>query len=194
MKISAIILAAGSSSRLGRAKQLLKYKNKSFIQHLIEKLAETGISNPIIVLGARYEAIKTHIEGLPNKSTLIKNENWEQGMSTTLASGIKALEDDIDAILICLSDQPLIPTNHYSKLLDAFKENQKLVSSFYQDSVGVPALIPRKYFQEILQLKSKSGAKYILKKYKEESVLIPCKEASLDVDTEEDYRQIVDAN
>ena len=194
MKISAIILAAGSSSRLGRAKQLLKYKNKSFIQHLIKKLEKTGISNPIIVLGARYTRIRQHLEELDFKGTIVENINWEQGMSTSLISGIGVLEKDVDAALICLSDQPLIPISHYQSLISHFEKEQSLVSSFYKDAPGVPALIPRKFFSEILQLQGKGGAKFILKKYQSESILITCREAELDVDTEEDYRRIVDAN
>ncbi|MEM8889277.1 MAG: nucleotidyltransferase family protein [Bacteroidota bacterium] len=194
MKISAIILAAGSSSRLGRAKQLLKYKNKSFIQHLIEKLEKTGISNSIIVLGARYGKIKQHLKEIEFQGKIVENKQWEQGMSTSLIKGIKALDKNTDAALLCLTDQPLIPPGHYQELIASFKKEQKLISSLYKDSPGVPALIPRKYFEEILQLEGQSGAKYVLRKYQTESILIPCQEAELDVDTEEDYRRIVDAN
>ena len=194
MKISAIILAAGSSSRLGRAKQLLKYKNKSFIQQLIEKLEKTGISNPIIVLGARFEKISQHIDELSLSTQIVENRNWENGMSGSLIKGLESLEKDVDAALICLSDQPLIPLSHYQQLLATFRRTPKLISSYYQDSVGVPALIPKRYFSEILQLEGKGGAKFILRKYQKESILIPCQEAGWDVDTEEDYRRIVDAN
>lgn len=194
MKISAIILAAGSSSRLGRAKQLLKYKNKSFIQHLIEKLEKIGISNPIIVLGARYANIHQHLNEIAFKGIVVENKQWEEGMSTSLIKGLSSLDTTSDAALLCLTDQPLIPQSHYQKLLASFEKEQKLIVSFYNNSPGVPALIPRKYFDEILQLKGQGGAKYILKKYRAESLMIPCKEAELDVDTEEDYRRIVDAN
>ena len=194
MKISAIILAAGSSSRLGRAKQLLKYKNKSFIQHLIKKLEKTGISNPIIVLGARYASIHQHLKEIEFQGKVVENKEWKKGMSTSLIKGIKALDKDTDAAILCLTDQPLIPLNHYQKLLSNFEKEQKLIASLYRDAAGVPALIPRKYFEEILQLHGQGGAKYVLRKYHADSILIPCKEAALDVDTEEDYRRIVDAN
>ena len=194
MKISAIILAAGSSSRLGRAKQLLKYKNKSFIQHLIKKLEKIGISNPIIVLGARYANIQQHLKEIRFKGLVVENKQWEKGMSTSLIKGISSMDSTSEAALLCLTDQPLIPLSHYQELISSFEKEQKLIVSFYNNSPGVPALIPRKYFDEILQLKGQGGAKYILRKYQTESVLIPCKEAELDVDTEEDYRRIVDAN
>ncbi|MDW3647451.1 MAG: nucleotidyltransferase family protein [Bacteroidia bacterium] len=194
MKISAIILAAGSSSRLGRAKQLLKYKNKSFIQQLIDKLEKAGISKPITVLGARFEKISQHIKDTQINTRIVENPKWKEGMSSSLIAGINSLEKEVDGVLICLSDQPLIPLSHYQQLLDSFKENQKLITSLYQKSVGVPAVIPQIYFQEILQLEGKAGAKYILKKYQKESILIPCEEAGWDVDTDEDYRRIVDAN
>lgn len=194
MKISAIVLAAGSSSRLGRAKQLLIFKGKSLIQNCIENLFEIGIKKPIIVLGARFEKINAHLNQHFPEIHICKNPVWEKGMAGSLQTGLSALAAEYDAVLICLSDQPLIPSSHFTSMMDAFQQSHKMIVSSYNEDVGVPAIIPKKYFEEIMNLSGKKGAKYLLRKYKEEALSITCPEAAYDVDTEEDYRRIVERN
>lgn len=194
MKISAIVLAAGSSSRLGRAKQLLLFKGKSLIQKCIENLFEIGINKPVVVLGARFEEINTHLLRHFPEIQIRKNTAWEKGMAGSLQTGLSGLTAEYDAILICLSDQPLIPSAHYINMMDSFRKSRKMIVSSYNDDLGVPAIIPKKYFKEIMNLSGAKGAKYLLRKYKDEALYIPCPEAAYDVDTEEDYRRIVEMN
>lgn len=192
MEISSIILAAGNSSRLGRAKQLLILQGKSLILRCISTLSEIGISAPIIVLGARFEKIKTHIVDQYPDLPIIENPNWEQGMSTSLQKGISLLAPTCKAVLICLSDQPLIPANHLMEMIETFRSTQKMVVSAYNDDIGVPALIPMSYLEELKTLTGKKGAKYLLRKYRKEAIELSCPQAAYDIDTEADYRRIVE--
>lgn len=194
MEISAILLAAGNSSRLGRAKQLLQFKGKSLIRRILAHVIDAGIPDPIIVLGARFQEINLHILKHYPLLRIIENTSWQQGMASSLQKGLSLVPSSSDAVLICLSDQPLIPASHYAQMIQSFKQNNKMVVSAYKEGIGVPAVIPLKYLEELNALSGEKGAKYVLRKYKDQAIHLPCPEAAYDIDTEEDYRRMVEMN
>ena len=124
------MLAAGASSRMGQPKQLLPWGDETLIEYQINKLLSTG--NPIIVvLGNRAENIIPIIKDFPVKLTI--NENWEKGMGTSVAAGVKFVKQQFPAsngVLITLIDQPLISTDHLTKILTNFEaDNQQIIVS-----------------------------------------------------------------
>lgn len=191
MNIYGILLAAGESKRLGRAKQLLDFKGKSLLQISIERFHKIGIKNIQLVLGARFEQIQSHVLVSYPEISILHNTEWETGMASSLKKGLISLSEDCDGVFVSLSDQPLIPIGHFEKMKETFLNSGKLICSFYNHKAGVPVIIPKKYFSELIDQEGKAGARYLIRKFADESIQIPCPEAAFDIDTEQDYQKLL---
>ncbi len=187
--IEIIILAAGESKRLGKPKQLLEFHGQTLISRTIETALRVNSNNVSVVLGANAEKIKKEIENFPVK--ICVNENWQNGMASSLKSGLENLDAEIDAVIIMLGDQPLIEARHIKSLIDKFEQTRNpIIAAIYKNTNGVPALFTKKFFPELLQLEGDTGAKKLIQKFIDlvESVEMP--EAAIDVDTPEDFQKL----
>lgn len=187
--IGIIILAAGASTRLGRPKQLLDFQGETLIQKVIKTALETPCRPIVVVLGAYYNEIKLEIEKLRNDEIIItKNNDWQQGMSTSIKLGLKILlhfNPDINAALFLLSDQPLLTNGYLQKLIT--HDASSIISSHYNHHAGVPALFNKKWFSELMQLTGDQGARKLLLSQADEVHAIPFPEGAFDIDTSENY-------
>lgn len=185
MRIAGLILAAGESSRLGRPKQLVKYKGNSLLNHAINTLLETGINDVFVVLGANRNRIASSIHS--SEVITIYNDQWRDGMGSSLSAGIRALEfdDQIEAVLVILSDQPKITAAHYNALVSSSKEKEQIVCSAYDGAIGVPAIFPRSCFRDLKALTGDKGARPVIDSY-ENKISIPCADCGIDIDTPDD--------
>lgn len=185
--LAVLILAAGSSSRLGESKQLLKIRNETLIEIALGNALKIS-SNVIVLLGHNSDKIKDKIKDFPIKIEI--NLNYKEGMGSSLSYGISKLEKSIK-VLIMLSDQPLIPLSHYLKLIKKSEENEDIIiCSKYQNKFAVPSIFPNKYYSMLKQLKGDKGARNIL----EENPLdfIPLDDKySIDIDTKKDYLNLL---
>ncbi|WP_303924388.1 nucleotidyltransferase family protein [Draconibacterium sediminis] len=187
--IPIVLLAAGASSRMGQPKPLLSWWEQTLIEHQLNTLLATG--NPIVVvLGNQAENIIPLLNDLPVKFTI--NENWEQGMGTSIASGVKFVEQLFPAcngVLITLIDQPLLTTDHLNTLLADFEpgEQQIIVSQANSGWQGVPVIFDRFYFNELSELSGKQGAKTIFRNYIHQVKAIACGDILEDMDTPAQY-------
>ncbi|MEO6588447.1 MAG: nucleotidyltransferase family protein [Pyrinomonadaceae bacterium] len=192
-KIGIIVLAAGSSSRLGQPKQLLKFKGKTFIRRIVESALNTNCHPVVVVvLGANFELIKDEILDLDCE--IIFNADWQTGMSSSIKNGLSKLLEiapDITAVIISLCDQPLIRSEHFEKLIAKYFEIKKpIVASAYEAVIGVPALFSKKFFPALLNLEDDQGAKEIIYKNPDEVGKIISPELAIDVDTKEDFEKL----
>lgn len=190
-KIGIIILAAGNSSRMkGEPKQLLGFQGKTLLRRAAETALKAGFCPTIVVLGANREIFRKEIEDLPLEIAV--NENWESGVSSSIREGLKAvLEENLDAVVFMLCDQPLITTQILRRLRDIFVETKKpIVASEYENTIGVPALFVREIFDELHNLQNDEGAKKIIKKDLNRTALVAVPDAAFDVDTLKDYEQL----
>jgi molybdenum cofactor cytidylyltransferase len=188
-----VLLAAGASNRLGNfPKQLLEFRGKTLIRRAAENALASKCQNVCVVLGAQAEKIKREIEDLPIE--IVVNENWKQGMSSSLKCGLGKLleiEPKLSAVAVMLADQPLVDSTIINRLIEVFLETQKPVVAEYAETVGVPAIFSRALFDEILNLSADAGAKRIIKKYAASIKKIPVPEAAFDVDTQNDYENLL---
>ncbi|MCC5636883.1 nucleotidyltransferase family protein [Nostoc sp. CHAB 5844] len=194
--VGLIVLAAGASTRMGTPKQLLKYGKQSLINYIVE-VAIASVCHPIIVvLGAYAERIQPEIDLLPVH--IVENPLWHQGMSTSIRLGVEALNvinPDAEAVIIMLCDQPLVSTQLVNQLLKVYQTNHQLiVASEYGSTVGVPALFHRALFAKLTNLSGVAGAKQIIKNYAQEVLAIPFPEGLIDLDTPQDYEQLLAAD
>ena len=160
-KIGVIILAAGSSSRLGYPKQLVEFKGITLLQHSIDIAESLEFDVKILVLGAKEEEINKKINRR-NFEVMI-NENWKEGMSTSIRKGLSEalkLDKELGHILILLSDQPLVTKDKIEELIRVqLNSNEQATISESAGEPGVPAIFSREIFSELEKLKGDQGAK-----------------------------------
>ncbi len=178
-----MILAAGGSSRLGRAKQLLQWEGESLLRRAA-RIALDSVCRPVVVvLGADAEKMRPELAGLDAR--IVENADWARGMGTSLRAGLSEA-DGWDAAVVLLCDQPLLT----SETLDALAAQDDLAACEYGGTVGVPARFPRRLFPELRALDETSGAKSVLKQYSDSLTRLPFPEGVFDVDTLDDYARL----
>ena len=187
-----IILAAGSSSRLGRSKQMLSYQGVSLLKRTALAALETKL--PVfVVLGANATAHQNEINELPLRVTV--NEDWNKGMGHSLKHGLRYVLQQlpaIDSVLVLVCDQPHIHSTHLLNLNNQFQEGAaSIVASGYADGAGVPALFGREWFDDIMQLPDDQGARRLITKNKLKVVTVPFPLGAVDIDTEDDVTKFL---
>lgn len=196
MVISAIILAAGKSERMGKPKLLLPVKGKPMFVHPIERAIEAELA-PVFIIGGQYfDLVK---EAMPRNGHIkaIFNPDYAKGLSTSLQKGINAVKNSSDATMVFLGDQPLIPPNVVQELIQNFKlyrhKRIKIVRPRYGGRHGHPILFSSELFSEFEGLSGDQGGKSIIKRYKEyvREISYSIREWGMDVDTEKDYKKII---
>ncbi|SNS48816.1 molybdenum cofactor cytidylyltransferase [Belliella buryatensis] len=189
LKTGVILLAAGNSERLGRPKQLLKFEGKTLLERSISSILKSKIDELVIVLGGNADEIQSQVD-LSSFSLLI-NHDYELGMASSMKLGLSYLIDNyaIDQVLIILCDQPFVN----EKLINQFfaVKEKGIVACTYGNTIGVPALFDSKYFEELLSLENNEGAKKIILKHLHDCDLIKFDLGSIDIDTEEDYQNLL---
>ena len=182
-----IILAAGSSSRLGRPKQLLVKDGKTLLEHTLQTAFHSSARNIYVVTGALTEMIP-HMELKP--VTYVHNSAWEKGMSSSIACGVKAVmaaENPPLAIIILLCDQPYISASLIDSIIDTHRSTGKhIINCDYGKAYGPPVLFHHSLFEELTKAEGQDGAKDIVKKYKDRVGHVFFPEGIIDIDTEED--------
>lgn len=185
-----IILAAGSSSRLGRPKQNLIYRGQTLLQRAIETAASTVCETILVVLGANAEAIIPTINN--TKVNVIENPDWTGGMATSIKSGIIEIEKinpAINAVILMLCDQPFVDT-HLLNMLILSQTKSGIAACAYNSTIGPPALFNKIYFNELINLMGNEGAKNLLTKYADVLTIIPYEQGGIDIDTIEDFNRL----
>lgn len=182
-------MAAGSSSRLGRPKQLVEHGGKKLLQHTIDCCNKLDFAYKNIILGANSEKILPLVNLKGFTSHL--NEFWNEGLSTSirLAIQIASSNPQIQHLLFLLSDQPFITSTLIEELLEVHEE---ITACEYKRQVGVPAIFSKKYFDELATLTGDKGAKPVLMRHEEVVKKIVFEKGSIDIDTEEDIEQLKD--
>ncbi|RYE20871.1 MAG: nucleotidyltransferase family protein [Sphingobacteriaceae bacterium] len=189
-----IILAAGSSSRLGKPKQLLEYQQETLIKHAV-KTALLISKTVIVVTGFLHEEIIEELKTL--ELQIVHNPDWQEGMGSSIQTGIKYLQQlksvkQINSAMILLSDQPLISAEHLQKLRSQFYlDKRSIAATGYAETEGVPAVFHKKLFPVLQNLPGNRGAQWLFKKYPDQLTIVPFEGAAIDVDTKEDYLRLL---
>lgn len=191
-KYGIIILAAGQSARLGRPKQLIKYRNKTLLKHITDEAFASVGEKLLIVLGAYKELLTAELD--EQNVNLIYNEDWQSGMASSVVSGLSgllAIYPDIDGVIFTVCDQPFVSLQLFNALITKHQQtNSGIVASYYNDTAGVPALFSKKYFNDLLTLSGEEGARKLFKLYKEDLQQVNFPEGAIDIDTEDDVLKL----
>jgi molybdenum cofactor cytidylyltransferase len=192
-KTAILILAAGSSSRLGQPKQLLSYQHKTLLQNTIEAAQKVPAEKVLVILGDNHELISAGIGSTGVQS--VYNEDWEIGMSSSIRLGLARLlveDTTLDAVILTVCDQPFITDKVFRALLaEARTSVRSIIASSYSGTLGTPVLFGRRYFEELALLEGTEGAKTLLIKYQDQVASVPFDKGEIDIDTPEDYNKLI---
>ena len=182
--VSAVVLAAGASTRMGRQKLLLPFGGEPLVRRAVREVCGAGFDEVLVVLGSDHEAVRSALEGLPVRHAV--NLQFATGMGSSFRTAVEHLPDS-DAAMFALADQPFVTTGEYRAVLDTFrKEAPPIVSVRYGEVMAPPHLFQREFFQELAGLQH--GARDVLLRHAARSAILrfPA-ELLVDIDTPEDY-------
>ena len=189
-ELSILLLAAGSSSRLGRSKQLLKVESESLLLRS-SNLSLQVSKNVFVVLGSNFEE---HVQSIKHLSVaIVENKEWERGLGSSLKAGLRQIVEknpETKSVIILVCDQPLLTSSHLSKLAEVGEATNKLiVSSLYNNVLGVPALFKKELFNELLKLDDSEGARKLIQQKKNDVEIVDFPGGEIDLDTPEDVKK-----
>ena len=160
--LAAVILSAGASSRMGRPKALLPYREGTFLEHLIDVTRHPRIAVTRIVLGAGAEDIQSAAK--LDRSLIVVNSDWEKGQLSSICAGIRSLEGiSTDGMVLCPVDHPLVSARLVSDLVERFyAENKAIVVPTYDSRRGHPAIFSSSLYSELLAAPLDKGARAVV--------------------------------
>jgi len=186
--IWAIVLAAGLSTRMGKQKLLLPYEGKTIVEKVVENILNSGISNVLVILGANKVELTDVLKVWPVKT--LWNEDFREGMHSSVAFGVKSLSSNAKAVLIFLGDQPFISGNVAGNVCEAWKNSGKgIIIPLFEGKRGHPTLYDMKYRTELSNLDPEVGLRSVARKFPEDVFEMEtfCPEIVRDIDTPDDY-------
>jgi molybdenum cofactor cytidylyltransferase len=188
-----VLLAAGTSSRLGKPKQLLSFNGSTLLRNAARAAISSEADSIAIVLGADAINNEDEVKDLP--VDIVINKEYEKGMASSIVTGLHFLIKKypaLDGIVMMLCDQPFADAGHIRKLVDMHHTSGcPIVTSFYEGRKGVPAYFHKELFSELLQLKGDRGARDIIMKHGNESASVPFPLGAIDIDTPEEYEALI---
>ncbi len=191
--VAGIILAGGSSSRLGRPKQLLPLAGRPLLAHTLDNAARSRLDELVVVLGHEAEAIRDQVDFAAARARVVVNDRYREGQSTSLHAGLAALSSETAAALFLLGDQPLIGPAIIDAIIDAYaRTGGPIVMPAYDGQRGNPVLFDRALWSELEQIVGDQGARGVVRAHPREVVEVPMSgaHATQDIDTAEDYERL----
>ena len=188
LKTVAVILAAGESSRMGETKQLLNWQGKTLLEVAILKALNTQALTTSVVLGANKDVIIPKIHSYPIE--IVYNENWKSGLLGSIQEATRVYKE-FDSLLFILPDQPAVTIEYLKNMINTANENeQSIIATKYQSSLGVPAIFKQIHFEDLLNLDRKSGgAQNYIQQNRSKTLAIEPDFPLYDIDTQEEYER-----
>ena len=190
--ITAIVLAAGASRRFGAQKLLAELHGKPVIRWTVEHMCDTEVDDVIVVLGRERERVRQALDGLDVR--FVVNEQFADGLSASLRTGVHALTADARATIIALGDQPTVGCSVVDSLIDLYRRSGKpIVVPDYRGVRGNPVLFDATLFSELGSVRGDFGAREVIGRdpTRVAKVELEC-EAPEDVDTEEELERLAE--
>jgi molybdenum cofactor cytidylyltransferase len=188
--VAGVLLAAGSSLRLGRPKQLLDWQGETFVRRAARQALEAGLSPLVVVTGAHREAVEAALAGLPVQ--LEYNPDWESGQGSSVARGTQALPTHTGAAIFLVVDQPLVGPPLLRSLIDLHRTTlAPIVAPLVDDQRANPVLFDRSTFPDLAALQGEAGGRVLFARHR--AVWLPWHDRGplLDVDSDQDYRRLL---
>lgn len=188
--ISAILLGAGESKRMGQNKLLLPWGKKTILHQSLQALLHSRVKEVILVVNDHIGPIVHTLHD--RRVKVVINPDYRQGISRSIQKGVEATDPNCNGILIALADQPFIQSRTINVLIEAFHEKgEKIIVPSFRGKRGHPVIFPKKFREELLRLIGDEGGKTILRRHPEEIQVVSVKASGVirDIDTPRDYRK-----
>ena len=190
--ISAILLAAGESRRMGEFKQLLRLGDKSFVEHCADNLLASRVDEVIIVTGHRELEVRRAIGDRP--VSFARNLEYQSGMATSIKRGVQALSESTRACLLALVDQPQISADVINRVIETYEAvRAMIVIPTYQGRNGHPILLDLRLKEEILTMDPEQGLRQVVRAHSDRVALAEVSSRAVldDCDLPEDYKRML---
>lgn len=188
--ISAIVLAAGQSKRMGKTKQLLTLGNKTLIEHVVDNVLASRVAETVVVIGHDANAIKGVLKNRPVKLAL--NQNYLEGMGTSVRAAMDQVSPAAQGVLIVLGDQPGITGGVIDQVVSNFSEGKgSIIVPVHKGRRGNPVLFDIKYKSELIKLSGDVGAREVVIAHPDDVYEVDVGSEGIleDIDTEQDYKR-----
>jgi molybdenum cofactor cytidylyltransferase len=184
LMVSAVVLAAGASTRMGTQKLLLPFGHEPLVRRAVRLVCDAGFDEVLVVLGSDHEATLAALEGLPIRHVV--NTQFASGMGSSFRTAVEHLPDST-AAMFALADQPFVTTQEYRTVLDTYRQHgPAIVSVRYGEVMAPPHLFERELFPELAQLTH--GARSVLQRHVERTIVLQFPpDLLVDIDTPDDY-------
>ena len=191
-RVGGILLAAGASSRMGSAKQLLQFEGTTLIRRSASALSDSDCVPCVVVLGAKSAECEQELAGI--EIDICVNEEWPSGMSSSIKAGLGRLlqiDPRTDAVMITLCDQPHVSAAVINKFIAEYRRiRPHIIASEYNGVTGVPALFSRDMFDSILKLEGDRGAKGLIRMTGQKALTLEVPQAAFDIDSPADLMSV----
>ena len=187
--ISAVIMAAGESKRMGMPKLLMYWNNeKTIVEQTVDNYLESAVNETIVVIGSKAAEMEKVLG--ERDIILVHNPRYYSGMSSSVVAGMGFVSVRAQGVMIVLADQPNISSKTINKLIGVFARREKgIIVPVFQGERGNPVIFDIKYKQELLSLKGDKGGRDIVNRYPQDVQEIYTNENVIeDIDTPEDYK------
>ena len=192
MNTGIVILAAGDSSRLGEPKQLLPYRGKTLLRHVVDAATAVPEAAVAVVLGAQDDRIRRCLDG--SSVLVVENASWREGMGASLRAGLVAMlaaHPEITSAVFLVCDQPFVTPASIEMLVELRQRTGSLIAaSEYGGTLGVPACFARQLFPELLALTGDSGARRVIFSHQDQVQAVPFEGGAIDIDTPGDFARL----
>ena len=188
--VSAILLAAGESRRMGSFKQLLTLGGKTFVECCVDNLLASRAGEVVVVTGHREAEVRAALVDRPVR--FAQNPDYRAGMASSIKHGISVVSDHAHACLIALVDQPQIGIEVFNLVIETYlTEGPLIVVPTYQGRRGHPIVLDLKLTTEILETDSNQGLRQVVNSHRDQTISVEVPSASVlfDYDTPEDYKR-----
>jgi molybdenum cofactor cytidylyltransferase len=192
MKVAAVLLAAGGSTRFGQPKQLAIFRGEPFVKRMVAAANDAGCVPIVVVVGADAAQITSALAGL--SVSIAEHPNWSNGLGSSIAVGVEHAANtaaDLNAVILLTCDQPFVNAAALRHLIQLHRETGKpIVASAYAGTLGIPALFDRSYLSDLLQTTGDRGAKEIILRGRHDVAPFNFPAAAIDIDTAADYEKL----
>lgn len=188
--VAAVVLAAGSSTRMGRNKLLLDLGGETVVRRAVLTAVEARLAPVIVVLGHEAERVRAELGGLP--CVPVVNPDHVRGVGTSLQAGVRRAAAEAGAMILILADMPFVTAAMLTTLVERYRATgAPLVVSRYGEVQAPPNLFDRSLFSELLSTDDERCAKRVVRGHENEAVVVPWPEEALrDIDVAEDYERV----
>ena len=192
--IYGILLAAGLSSRMGQAKQLLAWRDRPLVRHAAEMALASRLAGLVVVLGAGAEAAREGLAGLSGPVQTVQNDDYASGQASSLRCGLGALPATASAAVVLLADMPLVGPALINSLITAYETAPAALAVVprYGGRRGNPVLLAAGLFAELRALEGDTGARPVLERHADHVIWLDLADPAVvtDIDTPEAYKNV----